>query len=263
MVCGLLFISTLMSLIGLWSSNSEVELLKEMKLFIQRADELPDEMRVRADENDTRQMLIGLAQLGVGALQGILFLVWIYRSNRNCHALVSGSLTFTPGWSVGYFFIPIMNLFRPYQAMAEIWRASIPRIQRWENAPVSMLIGVWWFLWLVSRIVGQFVLKSALKSETIDELITLSQASMALDALDIPLCIVCIFMLRGINANQEEKSLAPQVDETVAVDAACPGCGEPVDVLIRNCQMCGALLGKPLAPPRREESPDEHFPRFN
>ena len=32
--------------------------------------------------------------------------------------------SFTPGWSVGWFFVPIMNPWKPFQAMREIWQAS-------------------------------------------------------------------------------------------------------------------------------------------
>ena len=30
-------------------------------------------------------------------------------------------MTFTPGWIAGWFFVPIMNLFRPYEAVKELY----------------------------------------------------------------------------------------------------------------------------------------------
>ena len=56
----------------------------------------------------------------------LLFCVWIRRANVNADALVASGMEFTPGWAVGWFFVPFANLYKPYQAMAEIYRASDP-----------------------------------------------------------------------------------------------------------------------------------------
>ena len=50
----------------------------------------------------------------------VLFFVWIRRANINADALVRSRMEFTPGWAVGWFFVPFANLFKPYQVMAEI-----------------------------------------------------------------------------------------------------------------------------------------------
>jgi hypothetical protein len=68
--------------------------------------------------------IVGLAQFILAIITGITFLRWIYRSNNNLRALSGESMTFTPGWSVGWYFIPIANLWKPYQVMNEIWKVS-------------------------------------------------------------------------------------------------------------------------------------------
>jgi hypothetical protein len=50
---------------------------------------------------------------------------WIYLASANAHAF-SSEMTITPGWAVGWYFIPVANLFKPLQAMKEIWFASHP-----------------------------------------------------------------------------------------------------------------------------------------
>jgi hypothetical protein len=75
------------------------------------------------------------------------FLMWIHRSHRNLSAFGAQGLTFTPGWAVGWWFIPIFNLFRPFQIVREIWQASDPGMPAgaaWRRAPSSPLIGWWW-----------------------------------------------------------------------------------------------------------------------
>jgi hypothetical protein len=49
----------------------------------------------------------------------VLVGVWIYRANANAHAL-GGDLSVSPGWAVGWFFVPIACLFKPYLAMRRL-----------------------------------------------------------------------------------------------------------------------------------------------
>lgn len=49
--------------------------------------------------------------------------MWIYRAHANLRA--AGIETeFSPGWAVGWYFIPFMSLFKPFQAMRELWNSS-------------------------------------------------------------------------------------------------------------------------------------------
>ncbi len=86
----------------------------------------------------------------------IAFLIWIHRAYRNLPSLMAESLHFSPRWAVGCFFVPILNLFRPYQIMREIWRESDPSRPRNVGdslEPVkessSAVVGWWWGLFLL------------------------------------------------------------------------------------------------------------------
>ena len=68
--------------------------------------------------------IVGLVQMVLGIITGITFLRWIYRSNKNLRVLSDEAMTFTPGWSVGWYFVPFANLYKPYQVMKEIWTVS-------------------------------------------------------------------------------------------------------------------------------------------
>lgn len=73
------------------------------------------------------------------------FLVWVYRANLNCRGFGARGMQFSPGWSVGFYFIPFLNFYYPYQAMKEIWRAS-KNPQNWKKEKCSGLVGWWWAL---------------------------------------------------------------------------------------------------------------------
>jgi len=87
-----------------------------------------EEFGVRGSEavaiNGDRHLFIGLGLLGIQLTTSILFLMWIYRANSNARQLGAQGMKFSPGWSVGFYFIPILWFWKPYQAMKEIWQAS-------------------------------------------------------------------------------------------------------------------------------------------
>lgn len=111
---------------------------------------------------------------GVSYAAAVFQYLWIYRVRRNLVALGVPGLRFTPGWSIAWFFVPVMNLFRPWQIMKETVRASqplqtslpserpssqtsLPNVGgiegggapdpfTWKTAPYSPLVHLWWWL---------------------------------------------------------------------------------------------------------------------
>ena len=75
----------------------------------------------------------------------VLVSKWIYRANCNARALGASEMAFTPGGAVGWYFVPIANLWKPYQAMREIWQASMSP-SGWRRQQVSVLVPCWWLL---------------------------------------------------------------------------------------------------------------------
>lgn len=82
----------------------------------------------------------------------VLVGLWIYRANANAHAL-GGDLSVSPGWAVGWFFVPIACLFKPYLAMKETWLASHFG-GNWGDGEATDLLSWWWGLWILSGVLG-------------------------------------------------------------------------------------------------------------
>ena len=85
----------------------------------------------------------------------VAFCMWTHRAARNLPALGGRGLKYTPGWAVGWFFVPIANLVMPYLVAAEIWRESDPaqcdRDGR-GGKTTSPLVGAWWITYVVHRV---------------------------------------------------------------------------------------------------------------
>jgi hypothetical protein len=108
---------------------------------------------------DVRSGALNILQRGVNIVLIILFCVLMPRANRNARWFARMPMEFTPGWAAGYFFVPVLNLWRPYQAMKEIWLASDPeppdpRLNA-RYAYVSALLPVWWGVFVARNILAQ------------------------------------------------------------------------------------------------------------
>ncbi|NQT73485.1 MAG: DUF4328 domain-containing protein [Chloroflexi bacterium] len=114
------------------------------------------------DSND-RVSLIGKIWMYTGIFATIPFLLWVYTAYANLPALGVKDSKFSTGNAIGWFFVPVFNLFRPYQVMDEIWNGSNPNVagdaHRTQNtSSSSALIGHWWGWFLFTLIVGIFAL---------------------------------------------------------------------------------------------------------
>jgi heme/copper-type cytochrome/quinol oxidase subunit 2 len=102
-----------------------------------------------AETNDLRQRIIDTLTVvsAVGAMAAVS--VWTYRASSNAHKLGAQGLRYSPRWAVGGFFIPLGNLWMPYQAMKEIAQASRDP-SGWQSRGWPRSLPLWWFSWLAT-----------------------------------------------------------------------------------------------------------------
>lgn len=89
---------------------------------------------------------------------------WVYRVNANAHSFANG-LAITPGWNVGWFFVPVANLWKPFEGLRETWQASFDPSD-WPAVPVPMLLRLWWGCWLIGNLLANVALQVARASRT-------------------------------------------------------------------------------------------------
>jgi hypothetical protein len=81
----------------------------------------------------------------------VVWCVWQHHGQRNAVELSTTQLQFTPGWAVGWWFIPFANLVKPFQTVRELWKASHGDDAA-QRLPTAAMIGWWWALWIASNI---------------------------------------------------------------------------------------------------------------
>lgn len=157
-----------------------------------------------------RAALVGIPSFFVWITTVICFCVWVVKASKNARALGAEGMQITPGWAAGWFFIPIANLFMPFKAVSEIWKASEPTPAAdptaWKHAPATP-VTIWWGLWILSGVIGSLSFQlgfggaagiGALKNATYIQILG-SVASM--------LCaFAAVTVVRGIQFRQAHKA---------------------------------------------------------
>src|SRR4030095_562216 len=103
-------------------------------------------------------LIIAALILVIGIVALIVTLYWFYRANKNIHAFGAKDVS-SPIMAVVWWFIPILDLWKPHSVAQQIWKASNPQIIlsngiEWINSPRSNIIILWWVLFLLSIFIG-------------------------------------------------------------------------------------------------------------
>jgi len=125
----------------------------------------------------------------------ILVACWIYRANANAHA-IGGDLTITPGWAVGWYFVPFANLVKPYHAMKETWLASHFG-SNWGAGEATDLLNWWWGLWILNNILGNIAWRTRDIATTFS-----GDAYLLIGIVEIPLTYILIRIMLQIRDAQ-------------------------------------------------------------
>jgi hypothetical protein len=91
-------------------------------------------------------LLFGAIMTGVPA---ILFLIWKYRLTANLFTL-KGRQSVTPAGAIYWYFVPVAFLWKPYEAMRNLFAAHAP-------ANMQGLALTWWLLALLATLIGPVV----------------------------------------------------------------------------------------------------------
>lgn len=169
---------------------------------------------------DIAGLIVGLPQFLIVIVTAVVFLMWIHRANRNARGLGAEGMTFTPGWSVGWYFIPFANLWKPLQAMKQIWQASADPAS-WQSQKTPALLSNWWALWITSSLLSNMSFRMSFKANTSSEMLASEIITLISDLVDIPLCLVAMRLVREIIRLQSQ--WAGQ-----AVQSACGVCRKPM-----------------------------------
>lgn len=153
--------------------------------------------------------LFGIFEILVYIGSIVFFLMWLYRCCKNLPALKSRNIEYTPGWAVGWWFIPLANLFKPLGVVTNLWNESDPDFDAElnflsNNSETPNLLYFWWGFWLVGNFVSNLSGRLA-DSEKPEDLRAFSIALMTAAVLGVAAAALAIAVVKRITDRQEAR----------------------------------------------------------
>ena len=152
-----------------------------------------------AEANDSRERLVAIVYLIAYVISAITFIMWFRRAYFNLHQKIH-TLEHSEGWAAGSWFVPILNLFRPFQIMRELFRETRFLLQAqnygYNESPSDRNLGLWWTLWIVNNLLSQIVYRYSKNAETVEELNTLTIIAMVESLVGIFLAIITVNVIK-------------------------------------------------------------------
>lgn len=129
-----------------------------------------------ADVNDSRMMKLAYASLAMFLAFLFTYFLWKYRAYKNLYSLKARQIRSSPGGAVGWYFCPVVNLWKPCQVMNDIWDGSDPAKLEGAHTAASGFVLLWWLVWIADGVIGPIYFR--MPEETVDELIAATYAGI-------------------------------------------------------------------------------------
>jgi hypothetical protein len=167
----------------------------------------------RIEANDSRQMVLAVLWAILLIISASTFIMWFRRAYHNL--IKSGEQTqFTEGWAAGAWFTPILNLFRPYQIMIEMYDKTKEKLVANNLIGSSILskrplIIWWWILWTGLSIISRITSRLGNNLDTADALIKVTWVEILVDLLAMVSAVLLIKII------QDYSNVEPLLNQTV------------------------------------------------
>jgi hypothetical protein len=168
-----------------------------------------------ANQVDSQAVVVGFGYLALFVLCSAFSSVWIYRASWNARQLQPDAGRITPGWAVGWFFVPILSLWKPYQAMAQSWNSSHNPHGDIKAAMPGFVL-VWWLLWVAASIGGNMSFRRSMRAETIEDFRWIATIDLVIAPMSILSAILFIRIIRALAAAQQGRRPGAELQEIFA-----------------------------------------------
>jgi hypothetical protein len=203
--------------------------------------------------SDTVGGFVALAQLGLLIAAAVVFLMWVHRANTNLGLLSGSAMAFTPGWSVVWFFIPLANLFKPYQVVKEIWLVShrgreVLLLGETVAGGGAGLVGWWWCCFLVSAVAGRVASSLSTGVDDVAGYLTSALAYAVSDAVDVVgygVTLLLVVRIAAAYAANIDEGRTPAEGEGAASAGSAPAGASGATP---TCDATGGKVGDPASP---------------
>ncbi|MES2800003.1 MAG: DUF4328 domain-containing protein [Bacteroidota bacterium] len=145
--------------------------------------------------NGVLALIVNILVLVATITSGVFFILWFRRAYYNLEQKTFLT-SYSNGWAAGAWFVPILNLFRPYQIMNELFTIT-PKVLKKNDIKTDFeleksTIATWWTLWIITLVVGNVSSRMVLNAGSAKSFNIASIFDIISCLLFIPLSIITI-----------------------------------------------------------------------
>ena len=107
-----------------------------------------------------------------------------------------------PGWSVGHYFIPVLNLWKPYMAMKDIRRTSYGNDHSLEKT-----LSLWWTMWLLFNVISLAVVWTTSNADNRENYLMANKLKLIKLPIEVALSISFSTIVMNITRTQKMRFL--------------------------------------------------------
>jgi hypothetical protein len=160
--------------------------------------------------NDARVRGYEELQVGLFIVTGIVWLLWLHSAYGLLRLVGTRVTRFSPGWAVGCWFVPLVNLVRPYQVVKELRLRSHGLNATAEAVPrlSGEVTALWWLTWLAANIACLLYAALLGSATTAADVVSAAKIGYAGDNLEAAAALLAIYLVRQIR-NAQKLAVAP------------------------------------------------------
>lgn len=187
-------------------------LIAAILMILQYNGSLPELYILETDLTiyDVFELLVVLFYTIIMIMSVVAFLKWFRRAYFNLHQHCD-YLYFTEGWAAGAWFIPLLNIFRPYRIMRELYIETSELIK--TKQPNLIFVNLWWFLWITSNIIENTSFRIFMRADSLDQMMDSYKLDIFICILYIPLCLLVIKVIKDYSKIEQQFYLLKQVEK--------------------------------------------------
>jgi Domain of unknown function (DUF4328) len=164
---------------------------------------------IALDASEGRVALALVAGVVIYLLGVVVFLFWFRRAYRNLRPL-RGQMSWAPGWAIGAWFVPLVNLYLPWRITMEIWEGTDPELQDLEARGKPIRIPIWLHLWWLSWVGGN--IGDRVYSTMSVSTVAAERSATIVLVVSLVIQLVCglfaVILVRRLTDRQEQRAAA-------------------------------------------------------
>lgn len=143
----------------------------------------------------------------------IALIMWLRRAYYNLHQLPGLNPEYSDGWAAGAWFVPFLNLVRPFTIVREVWQDTQVAARGRVVEPTTIL-GWWWAAFLLRLFIGRLTWAMARGLPETDSLTSNDLLSAGLEAgTHLLFGVLTWYIIGRCMRFEEELALRQQVEQ--------------------------------------------------